>query len=754
MKKTKKVLIAGALVLSVFAATTQNHQVSAAPSDLASNGDFEELKTSNIGSYTGTSSEMDYGTWYTRNGGVVSYTGYNESERSGMLPGNAGDTWLGQAIKVEKNTDYVFSAYIKTSLAKGNAALEILDADFNVIDRYLIGGTEWQEGKITFNSGDRDRIVIRVLKRSDDDTSDVYKSEVYVDNAKLFTKADYEEYQAKQDAKTKLVNLVGNSDLVGMTNDDIKANDGWPLGWNVGDYYSNAKTDNPTVLGEGYGENANGFVLPAENGDVWVRTVANVKKNTDYLFKVRVKHSDALAGTTVSVEGPNNDENASTTRLGETWPGGTSWSDVEIKFNSGEYEKVLLNVYKYGPVNGNENEQATYHSTVNVSDMRLYEQAVYDKVLEEEKEEDQEEQNNQYTEVWRDDFDTLDMNSWSYQLGHKRGIEPQDYVDNPENVFIDDGNLVLRATEKKEYRVHYNANGSDIVKKYDSGSIATFGKKEFLYGKIEVRAKLPKGAGAFPAIWTLGNDFTLDGLVDSEQGVGWPMCGEIDIMELIGANPDVAGTSDSTVHGTIHNGLTEDGDKAQTNTYTLPNDETFNKDFHTFSIVWNPDTIQWYVDDNLYSTVYITDLDYFQKPHYLLFNLAAGGEWPGFPNEDTDFPMDFVIDYVSYSQTKEQKAAADKYYETCPTINGVKDITISNEDELQNLLANVSAKDYNGQDLEVSCSVNDGYKLMWNGKTRTSEIDFSKEGTYEIVYSTVGESNIYTREVATLHVVK
>ena len=754
MKKTKKVLIAGALVLSVFAATTQNHQVSAAPSDLASNGDFEELKTSNIGSYTGTSSEMDYGTWYTRNGGVVSYTGYNESERSGMLPGNAGDTWLGQAIKVEKNTDYVFSAYIKTSLAKGNAALEILDADFNVIDRYLIGGTEWQEGKITFNSGDRDRIVIRVLKRSDDDTSDVYKSEVYVDNAKLFTKADYEEYQAKQDAKTKLVNLVGNSDLVGMTNDDIKANDGWPLGWNVGDYYSNAKTDNPTVLGEGYGENANGFVLPAENGDVWVRTVANVKKNTDYLFKVRVKHSDALAGTTVSVEGPNNDENASTTRLGETWPGGTSWSDVEIKFNSGEYEKVLLNVYKYGPVDGNENEQATYHSTVNVSDMRLYEQAVYDKVLEEEKEENQEEQNNQYTEVWRDDFDTLDMNSWSYQLGHKRGIEPQDYVDNPENVFIDDGNLVLRATKKKEYRVHYNANGSDIVKKYDSGSIATFGKKEFLYGKIEVRAKLPKGAGAFPAIWTLGNDFTLDGLVDSEQGVGWPMCGEIDIMELIGANPDVAGTSDSTVHGTIHNGLTEDGDKAQTNTYTLPNGETFNKDFHTFSIVWNPDTIEWYVDDNLYSTVYITDLDYFQKPHYLLFNLAAGGEWPGFPNEDTDFPMDFVIDYVSYSQTKEQKAAADKYYETCPTINGVKDITISNEDELQNLLANVSAKDYNGQDLEVSCSVNDGYKLMWNGKTRTSEIDFSKEGTYEIVYSTVGESNIYTREVATLHVVK
>ena len=99
-----------------------------------------------------------------------------------------------------------------------------------------------------------------------------------------------------------------------------------------------------------------------------------------------------------------------------------------------------------------------------------------------------------------------------------------------------------------------------------------------------------------------------------------------------------------------------------------------------------------------------------------------------------------------------QTTKADKYYETCPTINGVKDITISSEDELQSLLSNVSAKDYNGNDLEVYCSVNNGTKLMWNGKTRTSEIDFSKEGTYEIVYSTVGESNIYTREIATLHV--
>lgn len=746
MKKTKKVLIAGALVLSVFAATTQNHQVSAAPSDLASNGDFEELKTSSILTYSGNPSDMEYSNWYSKGGGVVSYVGNNESERSGMLPANKQDVWLAQVVKVKKNTDYVFSAYVRTSLAGGSGILQVLDANTNKIegiDEVWTGGTEWKHETVSFNSGNHEEIVIRVLKWTDekDTVSDIYKSEVYVDDAKLFTKADYEEYQAKQETKTKLTNYIKNSDLINVQSSDILKNNGDTYSYESGKFYYNG--DVPAVIGEGYGENAYGLVLP-ENVEYnsLKALIDGLKQNTDYVFKVYLKHGSDNTGTVTSI---NALDGTSLFKADDNigYSGGVTWKEYTYPFNSGSFEKAYVDIYKYY---GN--------STASISDMRVYEKAEYDKYLEEIKEEEQEAQDKLYTEVWRDEFDTLDMNSWSYQLGHKRGIEPQEYVDSSENVFVEDGKLILRATKKHEYTIHYNADGSDIVKKYDSGSIATFGKREFLYGKIEMRAKLPKGAGAFPAFWTLGNDFTLDGLVASDQGVGWPMCGEIDIMELIGENPDMPGTSDRTVHGTIHNGLTEDGDKAQTNTYTLPNDETFNNDFHTFSIVWNPDTIQWYVDDNLYSTVYITDLDYFHKPHYLLLNLAAGGAWPGFPNDQTQFPMDFVIDYVSYSQTKEQKAAADKYYETCPTINGVKDITISNEDELQNLLANVSAKDYNGQDLEVSCSVNDGYKLMWNGKTRTSEIDFSKEGTYEIVYSTVGESNIYTREVATLHVVK
>lgn len=744
MKKTKKVLIASALVLSTFAAAKQTWQVNAAPTDLVVNGNFEELQTSSILTYSGNPSDMEYSNWYSEGGGVVSYVGNNESERSGMLPANKQNVWLAQVVKVKKNTDYVFSAYVRTSLAGGSGILQVLDANTNKIegiDEVWTGGTEWKHGTVSFNSGNHEEIVIRVLKWTDekDTVSDIYKSEVYVDDAKLFTKADYEEYQAKQETKTKLTNYIKNSDLINVQSSDILKNNGDTYSYESGKFYYNG--DVPAVIGEGYGENAYGLVLP-ENVEYnsLKALISGLKQNTDYVFKVYLKHGSDNTGTVTSI---NALDGTSLFKADDNigYSGGVTWKEYTYPFNSGSFEKAYVDIYKYY---GN--------STASISDMRVYEKAEYDKYLEEIKEEEQEAQDKLYTEVWRDEFDTLDMNSWSYQLGHKRGIEPQEYVDSSKNVFVEDGKLILRATKKHEYTIHYNADGSDIVKKYDSGSIATFGKREFLYGKIEMRAKLPKGAGAFPAFWTLGNDFTLDGLVASDQGVGWPMCGEIDIMELIGENPDMPGTSDRTVHGTIHNGLTEDGDKAQTNTYSLPEGQTFNNEYHTFSIIWNPDTIQWYVDDNLYSTVYITDLDYFHKPHYLLLNLAAGGAWPGFPNDQTQFPMDFVIDYVSYSQTKEQKAAADKYYETCPTISGVKDITISSEDELQSLLSNVSAKDYNGNDLEVYCSVNNGTKLMWNGKTRTSEIDFSKEGTYEIVYSTVGESNIYTREIATLHV--
>ena len=743
MNKKGKVLVAGAIALTIVGTTIpQNWHISAA-SNLISNDDFEEMKSEDIIPYSGTAGDMALSTWYSKNGGAISYTGYHESERSAMLPSNTSDTWIRQVLDVKKNTDYVFSVYVKTSLKNASAVVQVLDEAGNSIDgidQKNVSGTEWQKVEIAFNSGEHSRVTVGVLKWTDQDDATL-KSNVYVDDAVLLTKQEYEAYVKKEESKTKLVNYIGNSDLVSITDDDIQQNSGDTYSYEVGKFYYNSGA--PITIGEGHGENAIGLVLPDQvPGDAVKAVAKDIKPNKDYLFKFYIKHNAEGTGTAVYVNGVDTTKLFSPSdEIGYT--GGTDWKEYTIPFNTQNCTDIYVDIYKDG-INS---------STVNISDMRVYESSVYDKYLEEKKEEESEEENNQYTEVWRDDFNTLDQNTWTYQLGHKRGIEPQDYVSNRENVFVEDGNLYLRATEKEKYRVQYNSDGSDIVKKYDSGSIATFGKKEFLYGKIEMRAKLPKGAGAFPAFWTLGNDFTLDGLVDSKQGVGWPMCGEIDIMELIGQNPDVPGTSDSAVHGTIHCGLTEDGDKAQTNQYQLKSG-TFNDDYHTFGIIWNPETIEWYVDGNIYNTVFISDLDYFQKPHYLLLNLATGGAWPGFPNEDTEFPMDFVIDYISYSQTQEHKEAADRYYASAPTFEGVKDITISSEDQLPQILKDVKATDANGNPLEVSCSINDGYKALWNGKTRTSEIDFTKEGTYEIVYSTIGENNIYTRECATLHVSK
>ena len=742
MKRSRKVLVARVIALAIIGTTVSTNWDVNAASSMILNGDFESMKSESIEIYSGNPSDMKVGKWYSKNGGLISYTGYNESERSVMLPSNNGDTWVRQLLDVEENTNYVLSTYVKTSLQGGSTLIQVLDEEGNKIqgiEEKSISGTEWQKVEIEFNTGNHNKIMVGALKWTDKE-DDIFKASVFIDDVVVLTKSEYQEYMKKEESKTKLINNIINSDLTSVTEDDIKLNSGDPNSYEAGKFYYNSGS--PITIGEGYGENSRGLVLPDKVQGASAKFAANVKTNTEYLFKVYLKHNAAGTGTAIYINGVNGDQ-LFRPDDNRGYTGGTEWKEYTFSFNSGECEKIYVDIYKDG----------IDSATVNISDMRLYEKSVYDKFIEEEKQEAAEEDKTKYTEVWRDDFNTLDTNTWSYQLGHKRGIEPQDYVSDEENVFIENGKLYLRATEKDEYRVQYNADGSDIVKKYDSGSIATFGKKEFLYGKIEMRAKLPKGAGAFPAFWTLGNDFTLDGLVDSKQGVGWPMCGEIDIMELIGENDEVAGTSDSVIHGTIHSGLTEDGDKAQTNTYKLSSG-TFNDDYHTFGIVWNPDTIEWYVDDTIYSTVYISDLDYFQKPHYLLLNLAAGGLWPGFPNEETEFPMDFVIDYISYSQTEEQKEAANKYYATVPTFKGVSDITISSEEELQYLLNNVSATDANGDKLEVSCSVNDGYKVLWNGETRTSEIDFSKDGIYEVVYSAIGENNIYTRECVTLHVTK
>ncbi len=235
--------------------------------------------------------------------------------------------------------------------------------------------------------------------------------------------------------------------------------------------------------------------------------------------------------------------------------------------------------------------------------------------------------------VWADEFNgtgLVDETIWNYEKGFVRNKEAQYYTDKrAENVVMRDGNLVI--TARKE---DFKENGKES--KYTSGSIKTKGKKDFKYGRIEVRAKLPIGQGNWPAIWMMG----IEG--------GWPKCGEIDIMEHVWAQSN-------TVHATVHwsdpvkgkkerNGHTSKGGKLQ--------DQKPYMAFHIYAVEWNEKQMKFFYDDTLYFT-YDMDLagtgaeNPFRKQHYLLINLAIGGSWGG-KIDDAIFPCEYLIDYVRY----------------------------------------------------------------------------------------------------------
>ena len=220
------------------------------------------------------------------------------------------------------------------------------------------------------------------------------------------------------------------------------------------------------------------------------------------------------------------------------------------------------------------------------------------------------EEEGEYELLWEDDFseNDLDLDVWGYELGSVRGNEQQHYVDSKENVFLRDGNLVLKVTDRAVGDQYMNPRGGANARKviYNSGSVRTHAKKEFLYGRIEMKAKLPKGKGAFPAFWTLGADFSLDGDINSEQGYGWPSCGEIDIMEIIGAPTaeraaqgeiKEGAQSNSKVYATPHfywKGATGDPDRdGSYSPFELGKNydigEDLNNEYHIFGINWTPE---------------------------------------------------------------------------------------------------------------------------------------------------------------------
>ena len=237
-----------------------------------------------------------------------------------------------------------------------------------------------------------------------------------------------------------------------------------------------------------------------------------------------------------------------------------------------------------------------------------------------------------YTLVWNDEFDgsTLDLNVWNQETGNGSGgwgnNELEFYTNSKKNTFLSNGNLIIEA--RKEPVGGFN---------YSSGRMTTQNKKSFTFGRIDIRAKLPIGKGIWPALWMLGSNITT---------VGWPSCGEIDIMELIGSSP-------STSHGTMHWKAANGAAVNKGASYNLPSGN-FSQQFHVFSIIWTQDQIQWLVDDHVFLTTTKADVgtaNYpFNSPHFLIFNVAVGGNWPGAPDAGTVFPQRMFVDYVRVFQ--------------------------------------------------------------------------------------------------------
>lgn len=237
-----------------------------------------------------------------------------------------------------------------------------------------------------------------------------------------------------------------------------------------------------------------------------------------------------------------------------------------------------------------------------------------------------------YTLVWNDEFDgnELDPNNWNFEIGTGNSgwgnNELQYYL--KENTKLKNGYLTIEAKRQ--------AVESSL---YTSSRITTQGKKSFKYGRIDIRAAMPKGQGLWPALWMLG---------DNIGTAGWPYCGEIDIMEMVGGT--AAGKSDRVTHGTLH--WDNNGSYASFGGKTTTTKTNLNEEFHVYSIEWNQNSIKWFLDDRHFHTIEISPaaMSEFHQTFFFIMNVAVGGRWPGSPDETTHFSQKMHVDYVRVFQ--------------------------------------------------------------------------------------------------------
>lgn len=240
------------------------------------------------------------------------------------------------------------------------------------------------------------------------------------------------------------------------------------------------------------------------------------------------------------------------------------------------------------------------------------------------------------TLVMQDEFNVdgaPDATVWAYDIGRGPNNdgwgnnELQYYTDRAENVVVENGMLKITAIQEQ-----FEGAG------YTSARLLTKGLFERQYGRFEARMKLPWGQGMWPAFWLLGSNI---------DQVGWPNCGEIDVMENAGSEPTI-------VSGAVH-GPGYSGGQPITKSYDLEN-ERVDTDFHIYGIEWGPGYINFYIDDVLYNQITPSDIPegaewaFDQGPFFMLINLAVGGNFDGPPNENTVFPQTMYVDYVRIYQ--------------------------------------------------------------------------------------------------------
>ena len=251
--------------------------------------------------------------------------------------------------------------------------------------------------------------------------------------------------------------------------------------------------------------------------------------------------------------------------------------------------------------------------------------------------------------IWSDEFDKPglpDPSKWSYEEGFVRNNEAQYYTRaRSENARIENGMLVIEARKQKMENPAYDPKAqagsrrSRAFAEYTSASLTTRGKASWTHGRIEVRAKLPSGRGTWPAIWTLGTN---------NSQVGWPACGEIDIMEFVGFDP---GIIHANIHTRKYNHVLKTGKGSQ---ITIPD---ASEEFHLYTLEWDAGHLDFFVDDKKYFTYANegsgADAWPYDQDQYLILNLAIGGAWGGAKGiDEACFPQRYHIDYVRVYQRK------------------------------------------------------------------------------------------------------